>query len=56
VAAEKIHAVEAWRIGLVDAVVEDPVAEVAKRIHHRDAESQRNLRGWKTADSSLRSE
>ena len=43
VAAEKIHAVEAWRTGLVDAVVEDPVAEAAKRIHHRDAESQRNL-------------
>ena len=38
VAAEKIHAVEAWRIGLVDAVVEDPVAEAAERIHHRDAE------------------
>ncbi len=37
VAAEKIHAVEAWRIGLVDAVVEDPLAEAAERIHHRDA-------------------
>ncbi len=32
VAAEKIHAVEAWRIGLVDAVVEDPVAEAVARI------------------------
>ena len=32
VAAEKIHAVEAWRIGLVDAVVEDPVAEAMSRL------------------------
>lgn len=34
VAAEKIHAVEAWRIGLVEAVVEDPVAEAAARVKH----------------------
>lgn len=32
VAAEKIHAAEALRIGLVDAVAEDPVAEAARRI------------------------
>ena len=44
VAAEKIHAVEAWRIGLVDAVAEDPVAEAATRLshYHRDTEAQRN--------------
>ena len=32
VAAEKIHAGEALRIGLVDAVAEDPVAEAMRRI------------------------
>ena len=32
VAAEKLHANEALRIGLVDAVVEDPVAEAGRRI------------------------
>ncbi len=32
VAAEKLHAKEALRIGLVDAVVEDPVAEAVIRI------------------------
>jgi enoyl-CoA hydratase/carnithine racemase len=32
VAAEKIHAAEALRIGLVDGVVEDPVAEAIERI------------------------
>jgi enoyl-CoA hydratase/carnithine racemase len=32
VAAEKLHAYEAWQIGLVDAVVQDPVAEAAARI------------------------
>ena len=31
-AAEKIHAAEALRIGLVDAVAEDPVAEAVRRI------------------------
>lgn len=35
VAAEKVHAYEAWRIGLVDEVVEDPVAEAAARIKER---------------------
>jgi len=42
VAAEKLHAYEAWRIGLVNEVVEDPVAEAFQRIHHRDTEAQRN--------------
>lgn len=32
VAAEKIHAYEAWRMGLVDEVVEDPIAEAAAKI------------------------
>jgi enoyl-CoA hydratase/carnithine racemase len=32
VAAEKLHAYDAWRIGLVDEVVEDPVREAAARI------------------------
>ena len=32
VAAEKLHAAEALRIGLVDAVAEDPVAEAVERI------------------------
>lgn len=42
VAAEKLHADEALRIGLVDAVAEDPVAEAVRRVHHRDTESQRS--------------
>jgi len=42
VAAEKLHAYEAWRIGLVNEVVEDPVAEAFQRIHQRDTEAQRN--------------
>jgi enoyl-CoA hydratase/carnithine racemase len=32
VAAEKLHAAEALRIGLVDAIAEDPVAEALRRI------------------------
>jgi len=32
VAAEKIHAREALRIGLIDAIAEDPVAEAVRRI------------------------
>ena len=32
VAAQKLHAGEALKIGLVDAVVEDPVAEALRRI------------------------
>jgi enoyl-CoA hydratase/carnithine racemase len=32
VAAEKLHAIEALRIGLVDGVVEDPVLEAMERI------------------------
>jgi enoyl-CoA hydratase/carnithine racemase len=32
IAAEKLHAAEALRIGLVDAVVEDPMAEAGRRI------------------------
>ncbi len=50
VAAEKIHAVEAWRIGLVDALVEDPVAEAVARIKNTELEAMH----WK-ADPSLRS-
>ena len=32
VAAEKVHAKDALRLGLVDAVAEDPVAEAARQI------------------------
>ena len=32
VAAEKLHAYEAWKMGLVNEVVEDPVGEAARRI------------------------
>lgn len=35
VAAEKLHAAEALRIGLVDAVVENPVAEAVRRLQNR---------------------
>jgi enoyl-CoA hydratase/carnithine racemase len=35
VAAEKLHAAEALRIGLVDAMVEDPVAEAMREVHVR---------------------
>lgn len=35
VAAEKLHAKEALKIGLVDAVVEDPLAEAIIRARHR---------------------
>lgn len=44
VAAEKIQAPEALRIGLVDAVDEDPIGDAARRInsHRRDTELQRN--------------
>jgi len=47
VAAEKIHAQDALRCGLVEAVAEDPVAEAIKRIlvlmeiRHPDTEVQR---------------
>ena len=34
VASEKLHANEALRIGLVDAVVLDPVAEAVRRVEH----------------------
>ena len=50
VAAEKIHAVEAWRIGLVDAVVEDPLAEAVARIRTAEAEAAN-----RAPDPSLRS-
>ncbi len=47
-AAEKIHAAEALRIGLVDALAPDPlaaaVAEISKRTHHRVTESQSTRR------------
>src|SRR5215471_12135831 len=47
VAAEKLHAAQALRIGLVDAVAEDPIAEAVKCVQS----------AWKSkADSSLRSE
>jgi enoyl-CoA hydratase/carnithine racemase len=32
VAAEKLHARDAWRIGLVDAIAENPVEEALQRI------------------------
>jgi len=35
VAAEKLHAYEAWKMGLVNEVVEDPVGEAARRIMGR---------------------
>ena len=35
VAAEKITAVQALRIGLADAIAADPVAEAVRRIRHR---------------------
>ena len=38
IAAEKIHATEARRIGLIDAIAEDPVAEAAGRIEHAPAQ------------------
>jgi enoyl-CoA hydratase/carnithine racemase len=38
IAAEKIHAAEARRIGLIDAISEDPVAEAARRIERATAE------------------
>ena len=41
VAAEKLHAAQALRIGLVDVVAEDPVAAVLGRIHRGDTEAQR---------------
>jgi len=36
VAAEKVHVREALRIGLVDAVVEDPIAEAVRRAESKD--------------------
>ncbi|HET9405789.1 MAG TPA: enoyl-CoA hydratase-related protein [Candidatus Sulfotelmatobacter sp.] len=30
--AEKVHAIEALRVGLVDAIAEDPIAEAMRRI------------------------
>ena len=36
IAAEKIHAAEALRFGLVDRVADDPVAEAIREIGHRD--------------------
>ena len=41
VAAEKLHAYEAWRVGLVDEVVEDPVREAAARIANAEVRSQK---------------
>jgi len=49
VAAEKLHAAEALRIGLVEAVVEDAVGEAVRRVQHCIELPER-------ADSSLRSE
>jgi len=40
-AAEKLHAAQALRTGLVDAVAEDPVAAVLERIRQRDTEARR---------------
>jgi len=33
VAAEKLHALQAHSIGLIDAIADDPVAEASRRIH-----------------------
>jgi enoyl-CoA hydratase/carnithine racemase len=45
IAAEKIHASDALRLGLVDTVCQDPIAEAAgeisTRMHHGDTESER---------------
>jgi enoyl-CoA hydratase len=35
VAADKVHAAEALRIGLVDAIANDPVAEAVRRLQNR---------------------
>jgi enoyl-CoA hydratase/carnithine racemase len=32
-AAEKLFAKDAWSMGLIDAVAEDPVAEAVQRMH-----------------------
>jgi enoyl-CoA hydratase/carnithine racemase len=34
VAAEKLHAQDAWRMGLIDAIADDPVAEAIRRIRN----------------------
>jgi enoyl-CoA hydratase/carnithine racemase len=43
VAAEKIHAAEAFRIGLIDEISPDPVSaaidHIRTKTHHRDAET-----------------
>jgi len=41
VSAEKLHAAQALRIGLVDMVAEDPIAAVLGGIHRGDIEAQR---------------
>ena len=40
-AAEKLHAAEALRIGLIDAVADDPVAVAMEWITRRTAEGMR---------------
>jgi enoyl-CoA hydratase/carnithine racemase len=40
VAAEKVHAAEALRIGLLDGVGEDPVAEAVERIGKKSQKSE----------------
>ncbi|HKS74966.1 MAG TPA: enoyl-CoA hydratase/isomerase family protein [Terriglobales bacterium] len=45
VAAEKLHAYDAWKIGLVNEVAEDPVGEAAARIaFHQEAQRARENR------------
>ena len=44
-AAEKLHAGEALQIGLVDAVVTDPVAEAVQRAQHSARCSQHSANG-----------
>ena len=40
ITAEKLHATEALRVGLIDAVSDDPVAEAVKRISDADSRLQ----------------
>ena len=49
IAAEKIHAAEALRIGLVDAVEEDTVEEALRRIKNSDSRVQSSARAGESA-------
>ncbi len=47
-AAEKLHAREALRVGLIDAIADDPVAEAAWRIQLLGRTADRNVAGSTT--------